>query len=207
MWPHCKPGRNRHADKRTDLGSAVPETRAGHRGNNRARHRAERQMARRCAPDRLGAVRGLPAVCRSRSLPALLGSPQSRRVPERHRAVRVEGAGPAHHHRRDRGGLAGPAAGPVSRRRDDLRSRRPRGPDLARGRGDGFLDFGADRIAAVLFARVRPAAARDPARRGRQVLRRGHRAASGASGGRGNRPMGVVAAGDRDPRRERQLER
>src|SRR6266702_5054457 len=207
MRPYCMPGRNCHADKRTDLESAVPETRAGHRGNNRTRHRAERPVARRCAPCRLGAVRRLFAVCRGRSLPALLGSPQSRRVPRRHRAIRVEGAGPAHHHRRDRGGLAGPAAGSASRRGDDLRSRRPRGSDLARGRGDGFLDFGADRIAAVLFARVRPAAPGNPARRSGQVLRGGHRAASGAAGGHGNRAMGAVAAGDRDSRRERELER
>src|SRR3989442_984176 len=203
----CKAARHRHADKRTDLESAVPETRAGDRGNNRARHRAERPVARRCAPRRLGAVRRLSAVCRGRSLPALLGSPQSRRVPRRHRAIRVEGAGPAHHHRRDRGGLAGPAAGSASRRGDDLRSRRPRGSDLAPCRGDGWLDFGADRIAAVLFARVRPAAPGNPARRSGQVLRGGHRAASAAAGGRGNRSMGTVAAGDRDPRRERQLER
>ncbi len=45
---------------------------------------------------------------------------------------------------------------------------------LARGRGDARLDLRPGRIAAVLFARLRPPQARDQARRGGQVLRRGY---------------------------------
>src|SRR5439155_566578 len=134
------------------------------RGNDSRSDSAEKPVAHRRTHPRLGPAERLLPVRRDPSRPSLLGPPEGCGVQERRRAACVESPGPAHHDRRHRRGLARVAPRASSRQRDRLRSRRSRGADLARRRGDaGWISavIGSPRFYSLVFDRPRLEIRRD----------------------------------------------